>query len=123
MIFGKPRKKNILWNILAKFMLNYEKNMMKFIWFEDGRPFEPDYILSLRYKNNPKSLYYQVFIESKGNYLKEKDAWKENFLLSLRKECQAGQLWEDKKYIVWSVPFYNSLEERIFNEKFQNAFF
>src|SRR3954451_13615466 len=41
--------------------------------FEDGKPLEPDYILSLRQKVNSKSLYYQVFVEPKGTYLKEMD--------------------------------------------------
>src|SRR6266480_7214731 len=53
--------------------------------FEDGKPLEPDYILSLRQKDNSKSLYYQVFVEPKGTYLKETDAWKEKFLLLLKK--------------------------------------
>ncbi|CAG8472670.1 20117_t:CDS:10 [Cetraspora pellucida] len=41
--------------------------------FEDGKPFEPDYVLFLRQKKPSKKLYYQVFIEPKGTYLKEKD--------------------------------------------------
>jgi type III restriction enzyme len=41
--------------------------------FEDGRPLEPDYVLFLRQKTLSKNLCYQVFIEPKGAYLKEKD--------------------------------------------------
>ncbi|CAG8640753.1 5152_t:CDS:1, partial [Racocetra fulgida] len=41
--------------------------------FEDGKPFEPDYVLFLRQKNPSKKSYYQVFIEPKGAYLKEKE--------------------------------------------------
>lgn len=86
--------------------------------FEDGRALEPDYVLFLRQKALSKNLYYQVFIEPKGSYLKEKDAWKENFLLSLKKECKVEQLWEDKKYIIWGMPFYNKIEEVAFDKEF-----
>src|ERR1043165_7882726 len=83
--------------------------------FDEGRPLEPDYVLFLQQKKNPKSLYYQVFIEPKGGYLKEKDAWKEKFLVSLRTECKVEQLWENKKYTVWGMPFYSKTEENSFN--------
>nr|CAG8439393.1 2935_t:CDS:2 [Entrophospora candida] len=68
--------------------------------FDDGRPLEPDYVLFLQQKKESMSLHYQIFIEPKGGYLKDKDAWKQNFLLSLKKECKIEQLWEDKKYRV-----------------------
>ena len=87
--------------------------------FEDGRPLEPDYVLFLRQKTPFKNLHYQIFIEPKGGYLKEKDIWKENFLLSLKKECKVEQLWEDKKYTVWGMPFYNKAEEITFNKEFE----
>jgi type III restriction enzyme len=60
--------------------------------FEDGKSFEPDYVLFLRQKKSPKSLYYQVFIEPKGGYLKEKDDWKQKFLASLEKEHKIERL-------------------------------
>jgi type III restriction enzyme len=60
--------------------------------FEDGKIFEPDYVLFLRQKKSPKKLYYQVFIEPKGSHFKEKDAWKEGFLVSLKKEYKAEPL-------------------------------
>src|SRR3954447_8479988 len=41
--------------------------------FEGGRALEPDYVLFLRQKTLSKNLYYQLFIEPKGAYLKEKD--------------------------------------------------
>jgi type III restriction enzyme len=57
-------------------MLNTLKieHFFKLYNFEDGRPLEPDYVLFLRRKTSSKNLYYQVFIEPKGSYLKEKDA-------------------------------------------------
>ncbi len=86
--------------------------------FDDGRPLEPDYVLFLYQKAKPKSLYYQVFIEPKGGHLKETDAWKEGFLVSLKKEHKVEQLWEDRKYIVWGMPFYNSNDENKLNDEF-----
>jgi len=34
--------------------------------------------------------------------------------LSLKKE----QLWEDKKYTIWGMPFYNKAEETTFDKEF-----
>ena len=87
--------------------------------FEDGRPLEPDYVLFLQRKETTKSLYYQIFIEPKGGYLKEIDAWKEKFLLSLKEENKIEQLWEDQKYVVLGMPFYNKNEENDFNNEFE----
>ncbi|WP_147409369.1 hypothetical protein [endosymbiont GvMRE of Glomus versiforme] len=90
--------------------------------FEDGKSFEPDYVLFLRQKILSKSLYYQVFIEPKGSHFKEKDAWKEGFLVSLKKEHKIEQLWEDRKYTIWGMPFYNKPEETNFDQKFNEEF-
>jgi type III restriction enzyme len=86
--------------------------------FDDGRALEPDFVLFLHQKSKPKSLHYQVFIEPKGGHLKETDAWKQNFLVSLKKEDKIEQLWEDKKYIIWGMPFYNNSEELSFGDEF-----
>lgn len=89
--------------------------------FDDGKALEPDYVLFLYKKEKEQNTYYQVFIEPKGNQLKEKDAWKESFLLSLQKEHKIEQLWKDKKYIVWGMPFYNNSTETAFNEDFSKS--
>jgi type III restriction enzyme len=87
--------------------------------FDDGRPLEPDFVLFLYQKAKPKSLHYQVFVEPKGNHLKQADAWKQNFLVSLKKEHKIEQLWEDRKYTVWGMPFYNNGDENLFGETFE----
>lgn len=46
----------------------------------------------LQQKNSPKSFHYQIFVEPKGDHLKERDAWKQKFLVSLKKEHQIEQL-------------------------------
>ena len=76
--------------------------------FEDGRPLEPDFVLFLLNHNSGEAVYYQIFIEPKGQHLILRDEWKEKFLLSLKEEHQLEQLWKDQKYIVWGMPFFNS---------------
>lgn len=76
--------------------------------FADGRPLEPDFVLYLIGKQKTDTLYYQVFIEPKGGHLLKQDEWKEQFLTSLKDKAQIEQLWKDRKYKVWGLPFYNS---------------
>lgn len=90
--------------------------------FDDGRPLEPDYVLFLYQKGEPKSLYYQVFIEPKGSHLKEVDAWKQNFLVSFKKEYKIEQLWEDRKFVIWGMPFYINSEESLFDKEMSQNF-
>lgn len=67
-IYSKLQKK------YDKIYLVRNERFFKLYNFEDGKPLEPDYVLFLRQKSLSKSLYYQIFIEPKGSYLKEKDA-------------------------------------------------
>jgi len=76
--------------------------------FDDGRAFEPDFVLFLTEKKNDISIYYQVFLEPKGEHLFEHDEWKEKFLLSMRSRHKIKQLWKSKNYVVWGMPFFNS---------------
>lgn len=76
--------------------------------FDDGRPFEPDFLLYLIGKEKRDTMYYQVFIEPKGGPWLRDDAWKEKFLSSLRDKAAIDQLWKDQKYVVWGMPFFNS---------------
>jgi type III restriction enzyme len=54
------------------------------------------------------SIYYQVFLEPKGEHLFEHDEWKEKFLLAMRSMHKIKQLWKSKNYVVWGMPFFNS---------------
>ena len=76
--------------------------------FDRGQAFEPDFVLFLTEKKNDISIYYQVFLEPKGEHLFEHDKWKEDFLLAMRSKHKIKQLWKSKSYIVWGMPFYNS---------------
>ena len=94
----------------------------KIFAFDDGKPLEPDFILYLIGNEQADTMYYQVFIEPKGGHLLKADAWKESFLLRLQKESKIDQLWKDKKYAVWGLPFYNSQHEVDFNKAFSDDF-
>ena len=84
--------------------------------FSDGQAFQPDFVLFLRAANG-KSLTYQLFIEPKGKHLKEHDKWKEKFLKEITDEFKFKARWlsfEDKKYRLIGVPFYNNEDENQF---------
>jgi type III restriction enzyme len=76
--------------------------------FRDGRPFEPDFVLYLVGKESTNTMYYQVFIEPKGGHLLKADEWKEQFLAKIKAEFQIEQLFANRSYVVWGLPFYNS---------------
>lgn len=88
------------------YLLRNEKHF-KLYSFEDGRPFEPDFVLLLIKSDQIVELTYQVFIEPKGEQLLEKDLWKQNFLLDLKAKHQLDQVWQGKEFILWGLPFYN----------------
>lgn len=74
--------------------------------FDEGKRFEPDYILIL--SNNGTILQQQqIFIEPKGRHLVEHDKWKQEFLLQLEQkaECVCYHNKRDK-YKIIGLPFY-----------------
>lgn len=84
--------------------------------FTDGQAFQPDFVLFLREKNGDL-LIYQLFIEPKGKHLKANDRWKENFLKEITTMFEAKTIaFEDRKYRLIGVPFYNNDDENRFRE-------
>jgi type III restriction enzyme len=100
------------------YLIRNEKHF-KIYAFEDGRPFEPDFILYLIGKEKTDTMHYQVFVEPKGTHLLKADEWKEKFLVSIKEHFQVEQLFSNKKYVVWGLPFYNSKERM---PEFEEAF-
>lgn len=89
--------------------------------FSDGQAFQPDFVLFLREKNG-KLLVYQLFIEPKGRHLKEHDRWKETFLKDITSAFDGKSLtFEDKKYRLIGVPFYNNEDENQFLSSLRNV--
>ena len=62
------------------------ENLFQLYTFDDGRPFEPDFVLFLTEKTTGKSLNYQLFIEPKGQHLIKHDDWKEGLLKQIEDE-------------------------------------
>ncbi len=87
--------------------------------FSDGRPMEPDFVLYLEKKEPSQSVHYQIFIEPKGGHLIAEDKWKEDFLLSLKEHVEIKVLWQNKKFKIWGLPFYN---EALTQSQFESVF-
>ena len=89
--------------------------------FSDGQAFQPDFVLFLREKGG-KLLIYQLFIEPKGRHIKEHDRWKETFLKEITSEFDGKPLaFEDKKYRLIGVPFYNNEDENQFRASLESV--
>lgn len=100
------------------YLIRNEKHF-KLYNFDDGRPLEPDFVLYLIGKESRDTMHYQVFIEPKGSHLLKADEWKENFLVSIKEHFEIEQLFTDKQYAVWGLPFYNSEQQ---DQEFLDAF-
>jgi type III restriction enzyme len=101
------------------YLLRNEKHF-KLYTFDDGRAFEPDFLLLLTKKEQDLELTYQVFIEPKGAHLFENDAWKVKFLLDLKVTHHIDQVWQGKEFTAWGLPFYNHESSKAeFEPKFQ----
>lgn len=91
--------------------------------FDYGERFEPDYLLFLIKNNHKGALHYQVFIEPKGEHLLEKDSWKQELLLSLKKESiPVKSFVDDNEYHIWGWPFYNHEYEQEVAAAMENLF-
>lgn len=90
--------------------------------FSDGQAFQPDFVLFLREEKNGQLLVYQLFIEPKGKHLKEHDRWKETFLKEITSEFGSKRLtFDDKKYRLIGVPFYNNEDENQFRTSLESV--
>jgi len=99
--------------------------------FNEGRAFEPDFIMILKKRNRTISIY-QIFIESKGDQFKDnqgrfessKEGWKQKFLLEMEEKVQLKRDLimeaEDKHFKLMGLPFYNEKLKKIFEEAFEN---
>ena len=84
------------------FLLRNEK-AVKLFAFDDGQGFEPDFVLFLQEKEKTSSTtILQLFIEPKGNHLRQYDSWKEEFLKTIKIVIQGHD------YTVYGLPFFNA---------------
>lgn len=102
------------------YLVRNEKDVHIFS-FDEGRPFEPDYVLFLKIKGSGKRYdNLQIFIEPKGNHLLKTDKWKEDFLTQIKNMGEIRWMTANNEYNVWGLPFYNESSERAFDTIIKN---
>jgi type III restriction enzyme len=124
--------KNTFGNLKVKYSDVYllrNEEVYKIYDFDKGRGFQPDFILFLKDKNK-MDLYYQIFIEPKGNeyigndstFKSGKEGWKEDFLEQIAEKYGHNKLLkaENKKYNLIGLPFFNKDHNSKFKEKYQD---
>lgn len=95
--------------------------------FDEGRPFEPDFIMILKKRNKVISIY-QIFIEPKGDQFKDKqgrfenskEGWKQKFLLELENKAETDLKLENEYFKLIGLPFYNEKLKKEFEEALEN---
>lgn len=104
------------------FLLRNYKDL-KIYEFDNGQAIEPDFVLFLRKKGTEDRFdNIQIFIEPKGDHLREKDKWKETLLLHLHDKSEIRWITENDKFEIWGMPFYSQREERNFRETMETNF-
>lgn len=84
--------------------------------FKEGRRFEPDFVLFIQ--NSTDDIHYQIFIEPKGDFLKSKDSWKEDFLSEIKTEVKGGIIeFENEQYKLLGLKFYDNANENDFKDE------
>ena len=101
------------------FLLRNEK-AVKLYDFATGRAFEPDFVLFLRKKGQETSSIMQLFIEPKGDQLRPKEDWKQDFLNQLQTSARLETVFQGRDYSVLGLPFFN--EQGQTNVDFKAAF-
>lgn len=106
---------NQLGNLQANYDVRLIRNeeVLKLANFDDGEGFMPDFILLLKDKNPSQNhqtpdLYYQIFIESKGNHLIQVDAWKQQFLKEITQRYGKNEILQKETlhYRLIGLPFF-----------------
>ncbi|MBU0479330.1 DEAD/DEAH box helicase family protein [bacterium] len=123
--FLKDRIGNLDEKYNEVYLLRNEE-LYKIYDFEQGRGFEPDFLLFLKGKKG--NLYYQIFIEPKGGqfadkegeFKESKEGWKEEFLQQITDKYGNGDLLkaENKDYKLIGLPLFNKKNEYDFEEAF-----
>ena len=115
-------------NKYDKIHLLRNEEVYKIYDFKKGRGFMPDFILFLKSKNKDK-LYYQVFIEPKGNefigedttFKTGKEGWKETFLEEISEKYGFENVIkaENPNYRLIGLPFFNENYNTNFKEGYE----
>jgi type III restriction enzyme len=82
--------------------------------FDEGRAFEPDFVLFLCQGPNGTGAVTQVFVEPKGRHLMEHDAWKDAFLRAI-----AARATGTEGHQIVGLPLFNEGDRAPFDAAFQ----
>jgi type III restriction enzyme len=96
------------------------ENLFRLYRFSDGAVIEPDFVLFAVDKTLQKPVIFQLFIEPKGEQLLDTDRWKQEFLKQIGDEHRLRQIYEDRDYRLFGLPFYN---EMLTKREFEQSFF
>lgn len=102
------------------FHLLRNEKAVKIFAFEDGQAFEPDFVLFLRKRGHTATTILQLFVEPKGEHLRQTDSWKEAFLEDIKAEGRIETVFQGREYVVYGLPFFN--EDGQSNADFRAAF-
>jgi len=108
--------KDKLQKTFTELYLIRNQKLLDLFTFKKGNKFEPDYILMLG-DGKSKANYLQLFIEPKGQQLEKGDEWKQEFLLEIKQEGELVDLFENDKYKIFGLPFYQESKKANFKEK------
>lgn len=92
------------------------ERQVKFVEIGGTRGFMPDFLLYLK----DEGATYQVFIEPKGDHLRQDDKWKEDFMLSLTERNDIEVLAENEEVRLIGLKFYSVTPE--YQNKFREDF-
>ena len=102
--------------VFKEIYLIRNQKLLDLFTFKKGNRFEPDYILMLG-DGKSKANYLQLFIEPKGQQLERGEEWKQEFLLEIKQENEVVNLFEDDKYKIFGLPFYQENRKVDFKDK------
>lgn len=110
--------KNKLYSAFKEVFLIRNQKLLDLYTFKKGNKFEPDYVLMLG-DGKAKANYMQLFVEPKGQQLEKGDEWKQEFLLEIKQENEVVNLFEDDKYKIFGLPFFQENQKAQFKDKLQ----
>lgn len=87
--------------------------------FDQGRGFEPDFLLFLEHDEGGEAVVVQLFLEPKGGHLAKGEEWKEQFLLAIERQHELPEPYR-ATHRLRGEPFFdeNSLDRiRAFRER------
>ncbi len=112
--------KETIINLQSKYKEVYllrNEEQYKIYDFKTGQGFQPDFILFLKDKSK---LYYQIFIEPKGDNLLDVDSWKNDFLNKITEKYSDNKILkiESKNYSLIGLPLFNQNNNKEFSEAY-----